>query len=126
MKINPDLIDNGQILWENPDLTQYFTAQNVTLNSSDYDVLEIFYYNWLTEPKIMSSKYLKGKDGTMMCPILYNSKAYVGVRNFTYSSDTSLSFDGGYSFLTNSTISVLPANDWVIPVCIVGYRTGIF
>ena len=107
-----------QILWTNPDPTQAIVQDtNITLSSSNYDVLEIFfqqrtYQNFAT----YSIKFLKSSSGTRCYIPSTDGNIY---RIITKNSDTSL---------TIGTIIGSKNDDatLVIPLYVVGYKTRLF
>lgn len=117
---------NGQILWENPNKSSAFASQTITLSSSDYDVYEIFYYNWTSQKFYSSVKTKKGNNAILQTMILNSNRGYVGARNVYYSSPTSLSFADNYSIIESNAIAVGVTNDWNVPIYIIGYKTGLF
>lgn len=108
----------GSILWANPDSTQEITeATNITLSSSDYDVLEVFFdQRSFNNPANYSIKFLKDSPGTRCYIPSTDGNIY---RSITKNSDTSL---------TISTIIGSPNNDGslVIPIYVIGYKVGLF
>ena len=124
MKINPNLIKLGKVLWSNSNPTSTFNAQTITLSSSDYDVLEIFCaMGTSTGDGITSGKGIKGKNILVNCLAPTATVSPMRVRNFSYVSDTSLSVGIAY-YGTNALTST--SNAYVIPLYVVGYKTGIF
>lgn len=117
---------NGQILWENPNKSSTFVSQTITLSSGDYDVYEIFYYNWVNQKLYSSVKTKKGNNVILQTMILSSNMGYVGARNVYYSSPTSLSFGDNYSIIDNNTIVVGARNEWNVPIYVIGYKTGLF
>lgn len=108
----------GNLLWTNYDPSQAITeATNITLSSSDYDVLEIFFnQRSFNNPANYSIKFLKDSPGTRCYIPSTDGNIY---RTITKNSNTSL---------TISTIIGSQNNDptLVIPTHVVGYNTGIF
>lgn len=109
-----------QILWTNPDPTQAISQiTNITLSSSDYDILEIYYIQSTSITSLMySSKILKAYSTRMRISTTDGANIY---RGMTYLSDTSYRIDLPYSDVSLSNI-----NSLVIPVYIVGYKTNLF
>lgn len=110
----------GQILWTNQDPTQNISqTTDISLSSSDYDILEIYYIQATNNTSLMySNKILKGASTRMRISTVDGANIY---RGMTYLSDTSYRIDLPYSETTLSNI-----NSLVIPYKIIGYKTGLF
>lgn len=108
----------GSILWTNSDPSQSITkATNITLSSSDYDVLEVFFnQRSFNNTANYSVKFLKDSPGTRCYIPSTDGNIY---RTITKNSDTSL---------TISTIIGSQDRDasLVIPIYVVGYKVGLF
>lgn len=112
---------NGTILWQNSNPTADFAAQTITLNSSDYDVLEFIWRTDSAGNLAFSEKIMKGK-GTQFD---FFSTAIVGrrwCRRILYVSDTSYSFNDCYKLDSSSAME----NGNCVPLYIIGYKTGLF
>lgn len=109
----------SSILWTNPNPTSSMSAQNITLNNSNYDMYECFYiYDTTSSNVLLSSKSIKGKGF-----FLNGYSGYYGVgsmRLITYTNSTTLHVEQSYG---NSTT---PSNNYCIPLYIVGYNIGLF
>lgn len=116
----------GSILWTNSSPTASFASQSITLSSSNYDILEIFYYDYTTNQRLMSQRVVKGKGTNLVALFDYNSKMYMGERKITYTNATQLSVGSCTSIIDNNAIAVATANQWCVPVYVVGYKTGLF
>ena len=96
-----------KLLWTNPNPSSSFSAQTITLSSSDYDYL-ICFYNFASDNTTdrnfrMSTMALKGYN--MRC--LLTARKYAGYRELTYVSDTSYSVgNGAYSDTTDAKYAV--------------------
>lgn len=119
----------GRILWTNSSPTSAFSAQTVTLSSSDYDMYEIIFRTNLddAEPKINSTGRLLKGYGTRLFMAFAGSSApgaNVYSRWVTYVSDTQLDIATGYWAYgsTNRTENTR----LIIPLYIIGYKTGLF
>lgn len=121
MVINNKLLKNvtGFILWENPNPTSDFSTQNITLSSSDYDVLELFYRSDSTGGTSFSTKCLKGYG--FQCEFNSTSSTNRWVRRIDRDSDTSYNVRNCIKVNDNTT-----ANAQCVPLYVVGYKTGIF
>lgn len=106
----------GQILWTNPTPTGEITsATTITLSSSDYDILEIFYVQKSdANLAIFSSRFLKSSTGTRLFVPSTDGIIY---RVITKNSDTSLTINA----MTNS-----PNGHVALPLYIIGYKTGLW
>lgn len=128
-----DSIDNtklelgGKILWTNPNPNNGMITKTITLSDDDYDMLEVIYYNWISQKYYSSSKGKKGMDIALYSMISTNSKAYMSIRVISYVSDTSLTVNNNITLVDNNSFtSGQINNDWGIPVYIIGYKTGLF
>jgi hypothetical protein len=109
----------GKILWTNPNPNSAIsTTQEITLSSSDYDVLEVFYIQVTNGNLCYSSRFLKGNSTRMRIHTTDGTNVYRGI---TYLSDISYRIDLPYSETTIANI-----NSLAIPLYIVGYKTGLF
>ena len=130
-KLNKDILDlinenkseinsiKGKILWTNPNPTNGFGAQNITLNNNDYDILEVYYYDATSRQFMLSQKAIKGYNFMLIS----NGRGSTSNQNYdrrcTYINDTQWHFENAYSDLGVS-------NDILIPIYIIGYKTGLF
>lgn len=104
----------GTILWTNPDPSSTFGEQNITLSSSDYDVLEFVSQQSTSDTRGSGTlRIIKGKSGRAFI-IFSGALVY---RNFNRNSDTSY---------TISAIQNGGDNGMLIPVYVIGYKTGLF
>lgn len=114
------------LLWTNPSPNNKFGPQSITLSSSDYDFLEIYYYDWGFDSAawkdVKCVKTLKGYNTVLETLISYNSQAYVATRRIRYVNDTSLQVDNCYSLIQENTFSSITSNAWCIPLEIYGYK----
>lgn len=110
-------------LWENPDPTSAFGAQNITLSSSDYDCLLIFHKIHTTLDNISSCIVEKGKTAHLELAYLPASSNNLYTRDLTYVNDTTLSATACTRFQIGS--SQTTSNDNVIPIAIYGIKKTI-
>lgn len=104
----------GQILWANPNPTNNFDAQTITLSSDDYDILEWYYlYNNDLNQKVMKCEKVP-KGYSPQLELIYGSGTIRRICD--YVSDTS------YSIRNN----VGAGNEYIIPLYIIGHKTGLF
>lgn len=117
----------GTILWTNPNPTSVFGPQNITLSSSDYDFLEIYYYDWIDTKRMMSQKVIKGKNILINAIFYANTNVFMSNRPLTYNSDTSYSVGNCVALYGSSTFLVDQAINYVcVPLYVIGYKTELF
>ena len=127
IKDNETLISNitGTILWKNPHPTDNFQAQTVELNSDDYDTIEITFLSFRNRGTYFTRKYYYSNgNGELDAVFNYNGKVFVGTRLFLFISKTKITFEVSYG--TSLAENNSPHEDWIIPLQIVGYKTGLF
>lgn len=117
---------SGTILWTNPNPTSAFASQTVTLSSDDYDMLEIFYYDYIGTNNMYSTKFIKGNNGNLMAMFQYHDHGYIGNRLATYKSDISYTFSNGVTIVQSDSFNRAGTGEWCIPLYIIGYKTGLF
>lgn len=107
----------GKILWKNQNPMSPITTQTLTLNSADYDVLEIFYYinEQATSLETLSTKFIKGSGTRITAP---TSSGGIIFRNITYNSNTSYNLSETQGQAVNNFLC--------IPLYVIGYKTGLF
>lgn len=113
----------GTILWTNSSPSSNMTTRNITLSSSDYDVLEIFYKSAYNQETIKTIKMLKNYNTIMTSySVNFTSTSYF-MRAINYVDATTLTIGSGYSLNPTSKTQ----NDGVcIPLYVIGYKTGVF
>lgn len=131
IKNNETLINNitGTILWTNPNPNNAFSSQEITLSSGDYDILEIYYYDWvdaISFKDLLCQKTVKGYPTKLQMQLSYNGNSFSGNRRIRYVSDTKLQVDTGYAIIDSSNFNNRQADYWNVPIYIVGYKTGLF
>ena len=85
------------LLWENPNPSASFTAQNITLSSSDYDLLLMLFYQHGQGSQTVSVVTVKGLGFYLMRTGSDSRGAQGGGRICNYVSDTEYAIDNGYS-----------------------------
>ena len=127
LQVNGKVIESAKLLWTNPNPNNGFNPQDITLNSDDYDVLEIYYYDWETSKRMKSVKAIKGENILIDTSFYSGIDYYVASREMTYNSNTSYSVGDCVSLYgTTKTAIVNPINFVCVPVKILGYKTGLF
>ena len=110
-------------LWENPNPTANFAAQNISLSSSDYDFLLVLSIQDTSHARsIASTISKKGQDIAVNTSYPRGSNTYITVLNriFTYVDDTSYSVADCISQNTGSASST--SNSSLIPIAIYGIK----
>lgn len=115
-----------KILWKNANPNTLFKAQTIELSSDDYDVLEIFYIDYQTSNRMMSTKVLKNHPGNLQACFQYQDHGYIGAREFTFTDSTHIKFVNCVSIIQQDALSRKATEDWCNPVYIIGYKTGLF
>ena len=105
---------NPKLLWTNPSPTSEFGAQTINVNLSDYDLIEIMFFNGTSNTRIYHSRTITGLGGS----ISNNETGY----RFFETTNTSVSFGNCYQAASSGTIT----NGVLIPAYIIGYKTGLF
>ena len=120
-----EINDNKKILWTNSSPTSNFAAQDITLNSSDYDCYEIIFLNNMGEDLYYNTgKIPKGHGCRLVECYSGGSGAAMRTREVNYSSATQLEFKAGrYAYGTTAAID---NNATCIPLYVIGYKTGLF
>lgn len=119
---------NGKVLWRNSKPSNSFSAQNITLTSSDYDTYEIIFKVRATNDDgnriISGGKILKRYGTRLFVPYASEMGSLIYSRAVDYVSDKILQFyDCQYAHGTTTRIT---NNEYIIPLYIVGYKTNIF
>lgn len=118
----------GTILWTNPNPTDDFSNQTITLNSSDYDAYELIYARSKSQNiRYSTGRIPKGSSFNIFVFAGEESGGYLSYRyrNLNYVSDTSLSVSNCIQKIVNETTTGT-ANATCIPLYIIGYKTGLF
>lgn len=127
-KLTKDIRDNisnitGKILWTNPNPMSEFASQTITLNSNDYDYLEFIFksdYDDSTKA-IISGRTIKGYGVRTSYTSITSFKFWS--RQINYNSETNYDI-GDCMVITSNSGSVSNTN--LIPLYVIGYKTGLF
>ena len=116
----------GTLLWTNSSPTSSFSAQDINLSSSDYDLLEVIWWNKANEKKAFSTKILKG-SGARLYDVYVSNASKFGIRSrgLTYSSDIKYTATECLKYVMSDN-AVTTENDACVPLYIIGYKTGLF
>lgn len=116
----------GQILWSNSDPSGDFASQTISLSSSDYDVLGIYYYDYKVSKNMQYTQCLKGASFFLNSQLFVSDNYFIVSRVFSRTSDTSFTVANAVGISASSPNTTALHNDQVIPVKIVGYKTDLF
>ena len=120
------------LLWTNSSPTSSFAAQTITLDTSmaNFDCYEIICKNSVgtsgdDDNRTMSSGLLLKGNGTRLS-FSYAGSGGVNTRSraVSYSTDTTLSFATAYS--AAGTTAWVQNNSLLVPLYVIGYKTGLF
>lgn len=115
LQVNGTVIDGGKILWTNPNPSSSITsATNITLTDDNYDMYKVIYKHTNTSSRLLSIDSIKGYG----CVLQTNSSGMIYRRFVDYNNDTSLTISTENSGNSN--------NNNLIPIYIIGYKTGLF
>lgn len=124
-----DYIDNenfqtkGTLLWTNPNPTSSFSAQTITLSDSisNYDFYEVIYSEYAGNDPYGSSGRIPTSQLTNIGQV---ANMFVR-RGVTALSGTSMTFGDGQQ-CTAFNGSWTSQNQRIVPVYVIGYKTGMF
>lgn len=112
----------GTVLWENPNPTASFSAQEITLSSDNYDILEMYYTLLQNQQCII--RFPKGTGTYLMRTGGNNAVTSIIARIINYNTDTSYNVGNAYSCSIPSATQE-ESNTSLIPVKIIGYKLSI-
>ena len=115
-----------QILWTNSAPSEDFAYQTITLSSSDYDILGIYYYDYKVSKNMQYTQCLKGASFTLNSQLFVSNNYFIVSRVFSRTSDTIFTVDNAVGISASSPSMTTLHNDQIIPVYIVGYKTDLF
>lgn len=124
-----EVLDDKKLIWTNPNPTAKFGEQIITVDIKDYDMLEVFYINYVGD---LITSSVKGRMNTAGNKLLlqsifqHNNKGYIGSRTCWYVNETSLRIGGAVSIISEDSLKRVAVNDWCVPIYIIGYKTNLF
>ena len=113
--------NTGKVLWVNDNPSSAFPAQTITLNSDDYDLLDIYYSdNAHSTTIIFCVSATKGYNADLLrTGGEHHHTGSIIVRIMEYVNDTTLKFQACYSSGSGDT----PVNSINVPIKIVGRKS---
>lgn len=101
-------IDLMTKLWENPNPTQAFASQNISLSSSDYDMLLIVFAVSSNSTRKCSEITIKGFGATLSIAEYTSTSSSNRTRYISYTSDTVFNVSNGYINGTQNNSIIIP------------------
>lgn len=116
---------DGEILWTNSNPSSAMAKDvQINLNSSDYDMLEIFYKVYNTGSYVCSQKIVKGYSTVLTSGFYAGKGRGTYYRELVRVNDTTYKTGNGEYYASNGNGNDMPNMN--IPIYIVGYKTRIF
>ena len=106
----------GKVLWTNTSPNNDFSSQQITLNNSDYDVIEWFYRTDSAANLVFSVKTMKGYGTQFDFNSSVSSSRWT--RRISRVSDTKYSASDCTNISNNTTV-----NSQCVPLLVIGYKT---
>lgn len=130
MNINEKLLKKGIKLWENSNLTENFSAQNITLKDSDCNLLKWYFYD-STSPTslVVGETFIKfGCNIDQIININQGIKQTMAVRERQIRFVDGNTYKISTCYEKDSTSSNTPSErtDRLIPLCVIGYKSNLF
>ena len=95
----------GTTIWENPNPTSNFGAMSLSFGTTDYDYIEIYYYDFSSTQRMESQKSIRGEKTAMMTMLRYQGLAYMGYRQAYYTDDDTFFIDEAYSLIDGNAFT---------------------
>lgn len=111
----------GQILWTNSNPTSTFTSQSIDLQNSDFDTIQIVFYQASNILRFQTTGTIP--IGDSLITTMFNAKSYI--RNFSVSNNI-LTFDDCNTYNSYNSATATVNNNAIIPLYVIGYKTGLF
>lgn len=117
-----------KLLWENPNPSQRFTTQDITLDSGDYDYLKWFYRVWGSTDALTSIDVLKGSNAMLIgggIAHMSGSSTYYGAvyqRICEYTNNTTYNVKDGVAYIGNQSSPGADGNTYLIPFAVYGVK----
>lgn len=115
---NPTLVSVPKILWENQNPGNTFSGQTIALLSDDYDMLAWVFKRSYDQDILSSTMFIIKGYGGVSITILGDGTTRR--RGFTYYDDTHYTIGDGS--MDDGTTD----NEVLIPLYVIGYKTGLF
>lgn len=113
-------VDNGEVLWTNPDTSINFETQTITLANSAYDYYSILWKISTTANNYLNTGEIPKGFGSQMSYISGGSAdSPIRTRSINYETDTSIKFGSGY---TGTAATSTLDDKYCIPYKVIGYK----
>lgn len=116
--VDDNFQSSGKILWTNPNPTVDFPQQDITLSSSDYDILDFYFKSSKGNNYMLHNRTLKGYSAILFSVSVAQSP-YVQRRYADYVNDTTYNIKGMEGAWGGDEGNLLP-------MYVIGYKTGLF
>lgn len=113
------------LLWENPNLSQAFPSQTITLSSDDYDALDIYAVGIVGGSFAFHSRVIRGYNTILWQPIGEGEGGQIGfrLRQFNWeSSYLTYKFGNGLMKLAGTSTAAVVNNEVMVPMKIYGIK----
>lgn len=113
----------GVLLWTNPNPTDAsgFTGQEINVDLSGYDMIEILFNEAFNMTKVHSTGKVPKLDSTLQT----HFNGVLWDRNYAFSNNK-ITFGNGHKYNTYNSSTLTDNNGACIPYYIIGYKTGLF
>ena len=109
--------DSVKLLWSNPNPAEAMGKTTVNLLDNDFDIYEVFFKTKNDETTLQSTKSVKGYG----CQLITNNGYFnKSASRGLYGGTDTIGIEVAYAGSTTE------ANEYLIPVYIIGYKTGLF
>ena len=130
LQVGGTIISTQKVLWTNPNPTDNFASQTITLNSNDYDYLWWIFYNSTEAVNVVSAYSTKGLGVNIDDIINFN----IGVsqstgfreRQIRYINDKQYSITNCLERESSASSTPIERQDRLILAYVIGYKTGLF
>lgn len=130
LQVGGTIISTQKVLWTNPNPTDNFASQTITLNSNDYDYLWWIFYNSTEAVNVISAYSTKGLgvniDYIINLNIGVSQPTGVRERQISYINDKQYSITNCLERASSASSTPIERQDRLILAYVIGYKTGLF
>lgn len=121
--INDNVMDKGTILWTNPNPTNDFIEQDITLTTNDCDVFYLYYLMNKNIDYMKVEILVINKKGLLSYPAITGFSDYPFFRWITAISNSKIHFNNAKQIVDGNEQD---ANTFLVPIYIIGHKTNLF